>query len=70
MHERLKKANGDASNQVMLEEDQRYGLYSTTTAPPARDPRARPRHHDRAKPADLQEGCATRTGSPTFVAER
>jgi hypothetical protein len=31
MRERLKKANGDADNQVMLQEDLRYGLYSSTS---------------------------------------
>ena len=37
-----------ARNQVMLVEDQRYGLYSTeSAAAPARDPRARPLDHHR-----------------------
>ena len=31
MRERLTKANGDAGNQVMLVEDMRYGLYSSTS---------------------------------------
>src|SRR5262249_48381641 len=31
MRERLIKANGDADNQVMLQEDLRYGLYSSTS---------------------------------------
>ena len=31
MRERLKKANGDADNQVMLVEDSRYGLYNSAS---------------------------------------
>ena len=70
MRERLRKANGDASNQVMLVEDQRYGLYSTDSpllqhAILALDRWITTGH----KPADLREGCMTRDAQPTFIAE-
>jgi hypothetical protein len=86
MRERLIKANGRADNQVMLVEDNRYGLYSTQspllqhailkldqwiTAINA-DTRAGHRIDKivRNKPADLREGCNTREPNPRFIAQR
>ncbi|HEY3178530.1 MAG TPA: DUF6351 family protein [Casimicrobiaceae bacterium] len=85
MRERLKKANGDADNQVMLVEDSRYGLYSSSSpllqfalrkmdqwiANIQADDTDIPQHQKvvRDKPADLNEGCNTRAATPTFIAE-
>ena len=79
MRERLRKANGDAANQVMLVEDQRYGLYNTES--PLLQHAIReldrwitnirhdPRHRLAAnRPASLREGCNTRDEQPTFIA--
>jgi hypothetical protein len=70
MRERLRRANGNAANQVMLVEDQRYGLYSTESpllqhAILALDRWITSGH----RPADLREGCMTRDAQPTFIAE-
>jgi hypothetical protein len=86
MRERLIKANGDADNQVMLVEDNRYGLYSSASplllgalaqmdqwlANIAADTGGGTAHEKvvRSKPASLQEGCMTRDANPTFIAER
>jgi len=86
MRERLKKANGDADNQVMLVEDSRYGLYSSSSpllqfalkemdkwvANVKADDADMPMHQKviRDKPADLVEGCNTRDANPTFIAEK
>ena len=80
MRERLRKANGDAANQVMLVEDQRYGLYNTESPLLQRaileldrwitNIRHDPRHRVAAnRPASLREGCNTRDAQPTFIAE-
>jgi hypothetical protein len=70
MRERLRKANGDASNQVMLVEDQRYGLYSTDSPLLQHAILALDRWITTGrKPADLREGCMTRDAQPTFIAE-
>ena len=79
MRERLRKANGDADNQVMLVEDNRYGLYSSASpmlldalkqmdlwlAAIAADTGGGSKHEKvvRNKPATLQEGCLTRDAS-------
>ena len=76
MRERLIKANGDADNQVMLHEDGRYGLYSSSSpllmrALSEMDKWIAAIHADSAagtahakvvrnKPATLQEGCMSR----------
>jgi hypothetical protein len=86
IRERLKKANGDADNQVMLVEDMRYGLYSSTSpllqfalrkmdqwiAAIRADDADIPQHRKvvRDKPADLLEGCNSRAANPTFIAEK
>jgi len=86
MRERLKKANGDADNQVMLVEDMRYGLYSSASpllqfalrkmdqwiARIRADDADISQHQKvvRDKPADLREGCNTRAANPTFIAEK
>jgi hypothetical protein len=67
MRARLRKANGTARNQVMLVEDQRYGLYSTESpllqhAILALDRWITTGHKPR-------EGCMTRDEHPTFIAE-
>ena len=80
MRERLRKANGDAGNQVMLVEDQRYGLYSTESPLLQHaileldrwitNIRHDPRHRVAAnRPPGLQEGCNTRDAQPAFIAE-
>ena len=80
LRERLRKANGSARNQVMLVEDQRYGLYSTES-PMLQDAileldrwitniRHDPSHDVAAnRPPSLQEGCNTRDEHPAFIAE-
>jgi hypothetical protein len=86
MRERLEKANGDADNQIMLVEDSRYGLYSSSSpllqfalqemdkwvANVQADGNDNPMHQKvvRDKPAELQEGCNTRDPNPTFIAEK
>ena len=86
MRERLKKANGDADNQVMLLEDFRYGYYSSASpllldalkqmdlwlAAIAADTASGSQHARvvRNKPATLQEGCLTRDATPTKIAEK
>jgi hypothetical protein len=85
MRARLLKANGRADNQVMLVEDNRYGLYGTSSpmlrhaiiqldrwlANVSADASADPAIDKvaRAKPATLREGCNTRDPRPTFVAQ-
>ena len=86
MRERLKKANGDADNQVMLQEDFRYGYYSSASpllldalkqmdlwlAAIAADTAGGTQHAKvvRNKPATLQEGCLTRDATPTKIVEK
>jgi Tannase-like family of unknown function (DUF6351) len=86
MQARLEKANGTSANRVSLVEDARYGLYSTDSpllrhaitqmdrwlTALERDTSTRPRIDKivRAKPAELREGCMTRTANPTFVAQK
>jgi Tannase-like family of unknown function (DUF6351) len=86
MRERLKKANGDANNQIMLVEDFRFGYYSSASpllqfaldkmdqwiANIQADRRHGSRHEKvvRNKPAELREGCNTRDATPTFIAEK
>ncbi len=83
--ERLLKANGRVDNHVMVIEDNRYGLYGTSSPLLQRmilsmdrwvtaikaDTRAIPQIDKvvQNKPADLQEGCNTRDASPTFIAQ-
>ena len=85
MRERLRKANGRTDNHVMLTEDDRYGLYSSSS-PVLRGALAQmdqwlanleaedgndPRI-DRvagAKPGDLVDACWTRDDDPTRIAE-
>ena len=70
MRERLREANGHARNQVMLVEDQRYGLYSTESPLLQRAILALDRWITTGhRPADLEEGCMTRDEHPTFIAE-
>jgi Tannase-like family of unknown function (DUF6351) len=85
MRARLLKANGTADNHLMLIEDNRYGLYSTTSpllrfAIRQMDQWLTNLGEDtsdarrivkivRAKPAALREGCNTRDAVPTFIAE-
>ena len=85
MRERLKKANGDADNQVMLVEDFRYGYYSSDSpllldalkqmdawlANIAADTATATAHQKvvRNKPATLQEGCNTRDATPIKIVE-
>jgi uncharacterized tannase-like protein DUF6351 len=68
MRARLRKANGTASNQVMLVEDQRYGLYSTESPLLQHAILALDRWLTTGKKP--QEGCMTRDANPTFIAER
>ena len=86
MRERLKKANGDADNQVMLVEDFRYGYYSSTSpmlldalkqmdiwlANIAADSVSATAHQKvvRNKPASLQEACNTRDAAPSAIVEK
>ncbi len=85
MRDRLRRANGRADNHVMLVEDDRYGLYSTTS-PVAQEAL---RQMDewlgalaaddsadaaidrvvRAKPADLVDACWSRDDDPVKIAE-
>jgi hypothetical protein len=68
MRARLRKANGTARNQVMLVEDQRYGLYSTESPLLQHAILALDRWISTGKKP--QEGCMTRDANPTFIAER
>jgi hypothetical protein len=86
MQARLEKANGTSANRVSLLEDSRYGYLSTASALVRhaitqmdrwltgidRDTsHARPIDKIvRAKPAELREGCNTRTANPEFVAQK
>jgi len=86
LRERLLKANGRADNQVMVVEDNRYGLYSNASPLLQRmilsmdrwitaikaDPRPLPAIEKvvRNKPADLQEGCNTRDPVPSFIVQQ
>ena len=86
MRERLMKANGDADNQVMLQEDFRYGYYSSASpllldalkqmdlwlAAITADTASGTAHSKvvRNKPASLQEGCLTRDAAATKIAEK
>lgn len=85
MRERLMKANGRADNQIMVVEDNRFGLYSNASPLLQRsilamdrwitairnDGRSIPQIDKvvQNKPADVQEGCNTRDASPTFIAQ-
>jgi len=85
MRNRLDKANGRHDNQVMIVNDNRFGLYNSAnpllqsavlkldrwiTAIKA-DARDIPQIEKvvQDKPADLQEGCYTKDASPSFIAE-
>lgn len=85
MRERLRAANGSVANHVSLLEDSRYGLFSTgspllrhavtqmdawLTGLDLREG-VRPTMEQiaQARPEALVEGCMTREGSPSFVAE-
>jgi hypothetical protein len=86
MRERLKKANGNADNQVMLHEDFRYGYYSSASpllmdalkqmdlwlANVSADTSTGTKREKviRNKPATLQEGCMTRDAVPTKIVEK
>ncbi|MDH3317895.1 MAG: DUF6351 family protein, partial [Gammaproteobacteria bacterium] len=85
LRKRLEKANGRSDNQIMLHEDNRFGLYSNASPLLQRailtmdrwitaikgDTRNIPQIEKvvQNKPADLQEGCNTRDASPTFIAQ-
>ena len=85
MQARLEKANGTSANRVSLLEDGRYGYLSTGSpmvrhaitqmdrwlTALERDTSSAPTIDKivRAKPAELREGCNTRTASPEFVAQ-
>ena len=85
MRERLDKANGRHDNQIMVVNDNRFGLYSNNnpllreailkmdrwiTAIKA-DSRNIPQIEKvvQNKPADVVEGCYTRDAAPAFIAE-
>ena len=85
MRERLRKANGRTDNHVMLTEDDRYGLYSSSS-PVLRGALSQmdqwlanleaedgdgPRIDQviGAKPADLVDACWTRDDDPTRIVE-
>ena len=86
MRERLRKANGDADNQVMLVEDFRFGYYSSASpmlldalkqmdqwlANIAADTGGGTAHAKvvRTKPTTLQEGCNTRAATPVKIVEK
>jgi len=85
MRKRLEKANGRSDNQVMVVEDNRFGLYDNASPLLQRmivtmdrwitAIKADGSHRTqidkvvRNKPADLQEGCNTRDAIPTFIAQ-
>jgi hypothetical protein len=85
MRKRLDKANGRHDNQVMVVNDNRFGLYNGTN-PLLREAqlkmdrwitaiKADQGHMKqidkvvRNRPGDLQEGCYTRDATPVFIAE-
>jgi hypothetical protein len=85
MRKRLDKANHRHDNQVMIVNDNRFGLYNGAN-PLLREAQAKldrwitavkaDRRHIRQidkvvqdKPADLQEGCYTKDAAPAFIAE-
>ena len=86
MRERLRKANGDADNHVMIVEDFRYGYYSSQSpllldalkqmdlwlAAIQADTGSGTTHQRvvRNKPGTLQEGCNTRDAVPTKIVEK
>lgn len=85
MRQRLEKANGRTDNQIMVIEDNRFGLYSNDSPLLKRmiltldrwitaikaDARDVPQIEKvvQDKPADLAEGCLTRDANPTFIAQ-
>ena len=85
LRDRLMKANGRADNQVMVVEDNRFGLYDNRSPLLQRmiltmdrwitaikaDARDIPQIDKvvQNKPADLQEGCNTRDATPAFIAQ-
>jgi hypothetical protein len=85
MRDRLTKANGRADNQVMVVEDNRFGLYDNASPLLQRmvltmdrwitaikaDARAIPQIDKvvQNRPADLQEGCNTRDPTPSFIVQ-
>jgi hypothetical protein len=68
MRARLRAANGTARNQVMLVEDQRYGLYSTESPLLQHAILALDRWITTGEKP--REGCMTRDAQPAFIAER
>ena len=85
LRERLNKANGRSDNQIMVVEDNRFGLYDNRSPLLQRmilamdrwitaikaDARDVPQITKviQNKPADLQEGCNTRAANPSFIAQ-
>ena len=85
MRERLRKANGRVDNHIMLVEDDRYGLYSSTSpvlaealqqmdrwlANLAADASSDPQADKvaRAKPAELTDACWSRDEEPVRMEE-
>lgn len=85
MRERLRNANGNVDNHVMLVEDFRYGYYSSSSpllmhaleqmdlwlAGIAADATSDPAPVKvaRHRPATLEEGCLTRDPAPTWIPE-
>jgi Tannase-like family of unknown function (DUF6351) len=85
MRDRLKKANGDFANHIMVVEDFRYGYYSSASpllqqainqmdrwiAAVQADTSSRSQHEKvvAAKPSDLQESCFTRDATPQQIVE-
>ena len=85
MRDRLDKANGRHDNQVMIVQDNRFGLYNNAN-PLLREAILKMDHWITAikadardlpqiekvvqnRPADLVEGCYTRDPTPVFIAE-
>jgi hypothetical protein len=85
MRKRLEKANGRSDNQIMVIENNRFGLYDNaspllqrmiltldqwiTAIKADRRPLPQIEKVVRNKPAVLQEGCNTRDPNPTFIAQ-
>ncbi len=85
VRERLKKANGNADNQVMVVEDFRYGYYGSNSpllqqalnqidrwiGAIKADTSSRSQHDKVVanKPSDLQEMCLTRDATPSQIVE-
>ncbi len=85
MRKRLEKANGRSDNQVMLVQDNRFGLYSNNNPllqsailkmdrwiTAIKADKRHMRQTDKVvqnKPADLHEGCYTKDATPAFIAE-